>query len=887
MSLSVRCFLRWGGTAFAVLLGVAVPVGPAALAQSEPSVEVFTDQAVPPNDGSAFDHPMKAGDMVLSRVPVQTLPLSTPLPVGSLQPPKVNVAPVGLDTPRVSSANIMLMEGMRNAFLQAGQNPNLPSESSLAVQSPETLAAPSGNAKTPLILHAETTPALQPPSLGNNRAAPTTVVETPEVPAAAYLPGREPHDLGAALPYSPPAVPVQKRQEPEQANVAEVPSVVYQPGREPRDLSASVPDVAQASVSPPVSSPAPVAVPKEEPALQPAEAANAESSALGPRADKIPDQPLVEDLRHEKTEVVEPSAQEQEPAPVSVDDNAPRVDANCGTANGETVSDKPETDLCEQGLATDVSGKGPWQWHCVGQGGGKTASCEAQALASAPDSVVSEEKPVENTESDKKDEAKPDATETPVLTSDPAPSATAACGTAAEALALQTPTDNLCSSGKAGAVSGAGPWTWDCSDESGRSVLCSTPGGVAGSCGNAANVASLQTPAADLCNAGEAGDVTPNADKTRWQWECQGSLGAVSASCSAPTGRDAIKSEATPSAESAPAPALVPENKTKDAVVLEAASEPAVESRCGPASGQGAARAPKKGLCEIGKASSLKGNGPWRWTCAVNNGAKVSCEAPKLVKGVCGASNDSTMASKPKTGLCASGTPSKILGKGPWSWSCLGKDGGSSADCSARLSVPVPPPSAEKAPETVPTVKTEPAPESNAVVAPVPETVAKQDEVAPSALAETNGAVAIPSATPTIPSGEAPLPVPVLPDEPPQPVSLLPNVSSSANPLQLDAALSSVAFATGSDALAPKATEALDQLAALLQAHEGTRLTLTAYASAENITPLEARRMSLARALAVRDYLVSKGAVGSHIDVRALGSNVPSGSPDRVDVQGN
>ena len=61
-----------------------------------------------------------------------------------------------------------------------------------------------------------------------------------------------------------------------------------------------------------------------------------------------------------------------------------------------------------------------------------------------------------------------------------------------------------------------------------------------------------------------------------------------------------------------------------------------------------------------------------------------------------------------------------------------------------------------------------------------------------------------------------------------------------------------------------------------------------AYAAVgDNTSPREARRMSLARALALRDFLTSKGISSARIDVRALGANVPSGDPDRVDIKSN
>ena len=47
------------------------------------------------------------------------------------------------------------------------------------------------------------------------------------------------------------------------------------------------------------------------------------------------------------------------------------------------------------------------------------------------------------------------------------------------------------------------------------------------------------------------------------------------------------------------------------------------------------------------------------------------------------------------------------------------------------------------------------------------------------------------------------------------------------------------------------------------------------------------RDMPDIRALTVRDFLTNKGIASGRIDVRALGANVPSGDPDRVEVKAN
>ncbi|MBF0189585.1 MAG: S8 family serine peptidase [Magnetococcales bacterium] len=53
--------------------------------------------------------------------------------------------------------------------------------------------------------------------------------------------------------------------------------------------------------------------------------------------------------------------------------------------------------------------------------------------------------------------------------------------------------------------------------------------------------------------------------------------------------------------------------------------------------------------------------------------------------GVCGTAHNQAVATAPATGLCVTGTASVVSGSGPWSWSCAGVSGGSSATCSANL----------------------------------------------------------------------------------------------------------------------------------------------------------------------------------------------------------
>jgi hypothetical protein len=54
--------------------------------------------------------------------------------------------------------------------------------------------------------------------------------------------------------------------------------------------------------------------------------------------------------------------------------------------------------------------------------------------------------------------------------------------------------------------------------------------------------------------------------------------------------------------------------------------------------------------------------------------------------GFCGSSNGQTFPSTPVGGLCSAGTASTVTGGGPWAWSCVGVNGGTTAACSVDYS---------------------------------------------------------------------------------------------------------------------------------------------------------------------------------------------------------
>lgn len=93
--------------------------------------------------------------------------------------------------------------------------------------------------------------------------------------------------------------------------------------------------------------------------------------------------------------------------------------------------------------------------------------------------------------------------------------------------------------------------------------------------------------------------------------------------------------------------------------------------------------------------------------CATTNGTVERCELPTSatttptpVNGACGSADGTTVSSAPTSNLCAAGTASSVSGGAydssgtpPYTWDCIGSDGGTTASCSANVESVVVPPS--------------------------------------------------------------------------------------------------------------------------------------------------------------------------------------------------
>ena len=297
------------------------------------------------------------------------------------------------------------------------------------------------------------------------------------------------------------------------------------------------------------------------------------------------------------------------------------VNGQCGSSNNQTLSSAPTNNLCSSGTSSSVTGSGPWTWTCSGQNGGTVASCSAQKTQPA---IVNGQ-----------------------------------CGSSNNQTLSSAPTNNLCSSGTSSSVTGSGPWTWTCSGQNGgTSVNCSAQKTqpinnipINGKCGSAVDKDGYP-PTNNLCSSGISSSVTGSGP---WTWTCSGQNGGTSENCFV--------------------------NREKDITD---------NRNCGSANSTVSSNPPNAGLCINGAISSSVKTTTYMYTWTCETKLKVDyCGSHILypaVHGQCGYSHGQTLSSLPMPplyvrSLCVSGNPSVVTGSGPWSWTCYGENGGSNVNC--------------------------------------------------------------------------------------------------------------------------------------------------------------------------------------------------------------
>jgi outer membrane protein OmpA-like peptidoglycan-associated protein len=126
---------------------------------------------------------------------------------------------------------------------------------------------------------------------------------------------------------------------------------------------------------------------------------------------------------------------------------------------------------------------------------------------------------------------------------------------------------------------------------------------------------------------------------------------------------------------------------------------------------------------------------------------------------------------------------------------------------------------------------------------------------------------------------------PIAPPQPPAGSPPPPPVADQATATAVPAVSNlRVTFAPGQSDLSPDSATSIKQLTESAAPGDGTTFNVLAYAPGKPDDPSTARRISLSRAMTVRNALVASGIPSARIFVRALGEQFGDGPPDRVDI---
>lgn len=442
------------------------------------------------------------------------------------------------------------------------------------------------------------------------------------------------------------------------------------------------------------------------------------------------------------------------------------------------------------------------------------------------------------------------------------------CGQAAGVAAASAPAAALCAQGTPGAVTGRGPWRWVCADASGQDkVVCRAPAAVPAACGTAQQRSFSAAPRRELCKQGFASAATGSGP---WAWTCDSGVGGTQVACVAQRARGDD---------------IVPAAAVKKTAQAKAVRKPAKKAK--------PPRRKKSARIEI-----------WYDVLKAENPQRLIEEAV----GLSGQDEKPTETVNPVAAVAPVARPQpKIKAK----------------------------PQTQTAMQAAPAIKAQPHPQSQAVMRSAPEVpvlgvlfardLAKPEEplragkiaaaanapllplpsradylVTPQLSASALPLLSMHDAAPPIaaalqvPKLGAPLPpshdpapgvsryVPAPPIRASSIVRPRPGViqAADAEPVSFD-------FENGSDLIDEKAQRIIAIWGRRLADNAEAGMTVTAYAdlkTSDGSDARAARRLSLARALAVRDLLLAAGAESGQVKIRALGANIQGGDPDRVDL---
>ncbi|MFA5777321.1 MAG: hypothetical protein WC906_02705 [Parcubacteria group bacterium] len=267
---------------------------------------------------------------------------------------------------------------------------------------------------------------------------------------------------------------------------------------------------------------------------------------------------------------------------------------------------------------------------------------------------------------------------------------------------------SLCSTGSVANFSGTGPWTWNCLGSLGPVASCSAYLS-AGNCGTSNGQYFLTAPTSDLCLSGTASAVTGAGP---WNWTCNGTACSANIKYSCPNSCSNLFSYATTTAfESSDVACTIPIGLityAMDCTCGEKASDPyGYESLCCTPNNSGCAADTCVGDTCFDGCNNIPGTKTTGSCCTPNNsgcaadtcvgdtcfdgcnnipGTKTTGSCCFMSSGQCGSAENMTWDAVPDSDLCnsAGGNSTPKVSGGNWTWTCEGTCGGNDKVCSSQ-----------------------------------------------------------------------------------------------------------------------------------------------------------------------------------------------------------
>jgi YD repeat-containing protein len=373
------------------------------------------------------------------------------------------------------------------------------------------------------------------------------------------------------------------------------------------------------------------------------------------------------------------------------------VNGVCGSTNGQSFSVVPASNLCSVGIASAISGSGPWSWTCAGTNGGTPADCIASIDITGPSLVVSTLKNGAQTNNATLNISGTvtDANEIRSLTINAA-AITISSGSFSYPFTLVTGTNTITTV----AIDSLGNSTTDIRtitlDQTAPVLIVTIPAGNSTTAQGLANVIGTINETSTvkvIVNNGSPQDASITGNSFSASANLTSGLNTITITATDLAGNTSSIVRTVTYDDTIPSLAITNPNQDitteQGSLTLSGTVSDSLTSATVSIHFNNLTLTPLVTSGTFSQLLTFPNTGTWPVVATATDEVGNTATATRNIifaipaNGACGTSNGGTFATAPTTSLCTSGTSSSVTGTGPWYWTCNGTDGGASVNCSA------------------------------------------------------------------------------------------------------------------------------------------------------------------------------------------------------------